>query len=121
MTTPPQARGRWLHDQGTFGAPGSAKRSRRYRVRVNDFSDDDTRRLLGYLGVALVAGGATVTDAEADVKLVGRHLGYPNVQVSALPTTVMLSLTSGGPASIERNEGPFRLDQSYAAAECASS
>lgn len=84
---------------------------------MNDFSDDDTRRLLGYLGVALVAGGATVTDAEADVKLVGRHLGYPNVQVSALPTTVMLSLTSGGPASIERNEGPFRLDQSYAAAE----
>lgn len=84
---------------------------------VNDYSDDDARRLLGYLGAALVAGGATVTDAENDVRLVGRHLGWPGVQVSAMPNTVILSLHSGGAASVERVEGPFRLDQSHAAAE----
>lgn len=84
---------------------------------MNEYSEADTRRLLCYLAVALVAGGATVTETERDVKAVGRHLGYPNVQISAMPTTVMLSLESGGPASIERNEGPFRLDQSHATAE----
>ncbi|MEL4505832.1 threonine/serine exporter family protein [Luteococcus sp. H138] len=71
-----------------------------------------TRRLLAYAGASLIAGGATVTDAENEVRRLGRRLGHPNVQVSAYPTTLTLALDSGEPATVERIDGGIRLDQS---------
>ncbi|GAB2470645.1 hypothetical protein GCM10027030_01650 [Luteococcus sediminum] len=49
------------------------------------------RRLLAYVGASLIAGGATVTDAENEVRRLGTHLGHPDVQVSAHPTALTLS------------------------------
>ncbi|WP_420174990.1 threonine/serine ThrE exporter family protein [Luteococcus sp. OSA5] len=78
-----------------------------------DPPDDVTaRRLLTYVGAGLVAGGATVTDAENEVRRLGSHLGHRNVQVSATPTAITLALDSGEPATVERVEGGMRLDQS---------
>ncbi|MEL4356852.1 MULTISPECIES: threonine/serine ThrE exporter family protein [unclassified Luteococcus] len=77
-------------------------------------ADQETtvRRLLAYAGASLIAGGATVTDAENEVRRLGRHFGYPDVQVSGYPTSISLSLASGEPCTIERIEGGLRLDQS---------
>lgn len=76
-----------------------------------------TRRLLAYAGASLIAGGATVTDAETEVRRLGRHFGYPNVQVSGYPTSITLALASGEPATVERIEGGLRLDQSIQVGE----
>ncbi|MGO4957757.1 threonine/serine ThrE exporter family protein [Luteococcus sp. Sow4_B9] len=79
--------------------------------------DVATRRLLTYVGAGLVAGGATVTDAETEVRRLGAHLGHQHIQVSATPTAVTLALASGEPATIERVEGGMRLDQSLRVGE----
>lgn len=80
-------------------------------------TDDETRRLLCYVGASLIAGGATVTDAELEVQRLALHLGHPEVQVSGTPTGITLALASGQPATIERIEGPMRLDQSLRVGE----
>lgn len=77
-------------------------------------TDTTTRRLLAYVAASLVAGGATVTEAEREVRRVGGHLGLADVQVSATPTTIWLALRSGEPATVERIEGSLRLDQTLA-------
>ncbi len=71
-----------------------------------------TRRLLAYVGASLIAGGATVTDAELEVRRLGAHLGHPQVQVMGNPTGLTVALGSGEPATLERIEGGLRLDQS---------
>ncbi|WP_409483019.1 threonine/serine exporter ThrE family protein [Arsenicicoccus dermatophilus] len=71
-----------------------------------------TRRLLVYLAVALIAGGMPVHEVEADVRRAARRLGHAGCQVQALPTGVVLSLGYGSPATFESVEGPLRLDQS---------
>lgn len=75
-------------------------------------ADVETRRLLAYVAASLVAGGATVTDAELEVRRLGAHLGHRDVQVSATPTTVQLSLASGEASCLQRVGGTLRLDQS---------
>lgn len=79
--------------------------------------DVQTRQLLAYVGASLIAGGATVTDAELEVRRLGAHIGHPDVQVSGFPTGITLSLASGEPACIERIQGPLRLDQSLRVVE----
>lgn len=74
-------------------------------------SEDEIRRLLIFLGSAMVACGQTVGDVEDEVVEVGRLLGYPHLQIAATPTGVMLSLDSGEAASFESIRGPLRLDQ----------
>ena len=69
------------------------------------------RRLLAWLGCGLLAGGMPVHEVEEDLRDVAGALGYPRAQVACSPTATTLSLTSGGPASIERVEGGVRLDQ----------
>jgi len=78
---------------------------------------DATRRLLAYLSAAAVAGGQPVHEVEADTRRVADHLGHHDLQISASPTGVTLSLGGGTPATFESISGPLRLDQSAETAE----
>ena len=73
--------------------------------------DIRTRRLLVWLGAALLAGGMPVHEVEDDVREVAGTLGHPRLQVACSPNAITLSLSSGQPASFERVEGGIRLDQ----------
>lgn len=70
-----------------------------------------TRRLLLRLAAAMVAGGMPVYEVEEEIDRVGAVLGYRQVQCSATPTGIQLSLASGEPAAFERVRGALRLDQ----------
>ncbi|WP_019201756.1 threonine/serine exporter family protein [Tsukamurella sp. 1534] len=70
------------------------------------------RRLLAYLGAALIAGGQPVHEVESEVRSVATALGHPLTQVGATPTGLTLGLTPGGPATFESVDGPLRLEQS---------
>lgn len=76
-----------------------------------------TRRVLVALAAAMVSGGSTVTDVEAEVRRIGAALGHPAVQVSATPTSITLSLAHGEPATVEVVGPPLRLDQSLTVGE----
>lgn len=69
------------------------------------------RLLLTYLAVAMVATGQPVHEIDEEMAVVGRRMGYPDVQVAAGPTSVTLALGSGEPATVEAVDGPLRLDQ----------
>jgi uncharacterized membrane protein YjjP (DUF1212 family)/uncharacterized membrane protein YjjB (DUF3815 family) len=69
------------------------------------------RLLLTYLAVAMVATGQPVHEIDEELAVVGRRLGYPDVQVAAGPTSVTLALGAGQPATVETVNGPLRLDQ----------
>jgi uncharacterized membrane protein YjjP (DUF1212 family)/uncharacterized membrane protein YjjB (DUF3815 family) len=71
----------------------------------------EDRLLLTYLAVAMVATGQPVHEIDEDLAGVGRHLGYPDLQVAAGPTGVTLALGGGEPATVETVAGPLRLDQ----------
>ena len=73
--------------------------------------DRDRRRLLAFLGAAMVATGQPVDEVEDELREVGRHLGAPDVQVAAGPTGVHVGLASGDPATFESVDGRLRLDQ----------
>lgn len=73
--------------------------------------DDAVRALLAYLGTAMVATGQPVSDVEDELAEVSAVLSYPDVQVAASPTGVMLNLASGAPATFESVKGGLRLDQ----------
>ena len=59
----------------------------------------------------MVATGQPVSDVEDELAEVSAVLGYPDVQVAASPTGVMLNLASGAPATFESVKGGLRLDQ----------
>lgn len=84
--------------------------------RVTALASDRTRQLLTYLAAALVASGAAAHEVQRDVRVIGRRLGEPDVQVQAQPAAVVVSLGGGSPATFETVEGPMRLDQSAAMA-----
>jgi uncharacterized membrane protein YjjP (DUF1212 family) len=65
--------------------------------------DDAVRALLAYLGTAMVATGQPVSDVEDELAEVSAVLGYPDVQVAASPTGVMLNLASGAPRRSSRS------------------
>ncbi|MBV9830725.1 MAG: threonine/serine exporter family protein [Marmoricola sp.] len=69
------------------------------------------RRLLAYLGTAMIATGAPVHEVEQEIRELGAHLGHPDVQVAAGATGITLALSSGAPATYESVNGPLRLDQ----------
>ncbi|QDO87468.1 threonine/serine exporter family protein [Ornithinimicrobium ciconiae] len=70
-----------------------------------------TRRLLAWLGCALLAGGMPVHEVEEDLLEVAAHLGHPRAQVACSPTSTTVALASGRSATFERVEGGVRLDQ----------
>ena len=75
-------------------------------------TEGEVRRLLVYLGCAMVACGQTVGEVEDEVVEVGGHPRLsPDLQIAASPTGVTLSLGSGEPATFESVKGPLRLDQ----------
>ena len=74
-------------------------------------ADRDRRRLLAFLGVAMVATGQPVHEVEDELREVGRRLGVPDVQVAAGPTGVHVGLAGGEPATFESVDGRLRLDQ----------
>jgi uncharacterized membrane protein YjjP (DUF1212 family) len=74
-------------------------------------NDDAVRALLAYLGAAMVATGQPVSDVEDELAEVSAALGYPDVQIAASPTGVMLNLASGAAATFESVKGGLRLDQ----------
>ncbi|MGB3761997.1 MAG: threonine/serine exporter family protein [Ornithinimicrobium sp.] len=73
--------------------------------------DARVRLLLAHLGAAMIATGQPVNEIEEELEEVGAHLGYPNAQVGAAPTGLMLSLRSGDPAAYESVTAKVRLDQ----------
>jgi hypothetical protein len=74
-------------------------------------ADGGRRRLLAFLGAAMVATGQPVDEVEHELREVGRHLGAPDVQVATGPTGVHVGLASGDPATFGAVDGRLRLDQ----------
>ena len=74
-------------------------------------ADRDRRRLLAFLGAAMVATGQPAHEVEDELREVGRRLGVPDVQVAAGPTGVHVGLAGGEPATFESVDGRLRLDQ----------
>jgi uncharacterized membrane protein YjjP (DUF1212 family)/uncharacterized membrane protein YjjB (DUF3815 family) len=73
--------------------------------------DHSCRKVLAFLGAAMVATGQPVHEVEDELREVGRHLGAPDVQVAAGPTGLHVGLASGDPATYESVDGRLRLDQ----------
>lgn len=59
----------------------------------------------------MVATGQPVCDVEDELAGVGAVLGYPDVQIAASPTGVILNLASGAASTFESVKGGLRLDQ----------
>ena len=74
--------------------------------------ETETRALLAHLGTAMIATGQPVHEVEEDLAEVGVHFGYPDIQIAAGPTGLMLSLTDGGPSTVRSARESLRLDQS---------
>lgn len=70
------------------------------------------RRLLAYLGTAMIATGQPVHEIEEELYAVAAHLGHPGAQIAAGPTGITLNLASGEPGTYESVNGSLRLDQS---------
>ncbi len=90
--------------------PGPYDPDARDRAHDRDRYRDVTLFLV-YLGTAMIATGQTVHEIEADLRVVGAHLGHPDLQVAAGPTGITLSLRTGDPATYESVNGALRLDQ----------
>ncbi|MEO5610855.1 MAG: threonine/serine exporter family protein [Ornithinibacter sp.] len=74
--------------------------------------DTRARALLAHLGTAMIATGQPVQEIEEELAEVGVALGYPDVQIAAGPTGLVVTLTEGGP-STQRSAPPgLRLHQS---------
>jgi uncharacterized membrane protein YjjP (DUF1212 family)/uncharacterized membrane protein YjjB (DUF3815 family) len=100
------------HGVGRLDTPGVAWRDQ--RVTADSCAcgaDRDRRRLLAFLGAAMVATGQPIDEVEDELREVGRRLGAPDVQVAAGPTGVHVGLASGAPATFESVAGRLRLDQ----------
>ncbi|GAB3623146.1 threonine/serine exporter family protein [Mariniluteicoccus endophyticus] len=69
------------------------------------------RRLLAYLGASMLAGGQPAHEVSDDLREVARFLGYPDLQVSPLPTNITLSLSSGEAATHENVRSSMSLDK----------
>lgn len=78
---------------------------------------DDDRRLLAYLGAAMIAGGQPVHEVEDELKSVATSMGHPLAQIGATPTGLTLGLEPGAAATFESVDGPMRLDQSAVVAD----
>lgn len=91
--------------------PRRGETGRVHLVDATEWTDDQARMLCAYLGTALIATGQPVTDIQDDLAEVCTHLGYPGAQISASPTSIVLALRSGSPATVEVLDGPLRLDQ----------
>ena len=72
----------------------------------------EVRTLLVHLGTAMVATGQPINEVEDELAEVALTLGYPDAQIAAGPTGVILSLASGSPSTYEAVTGALRLDQS---------
>ncbi|MCS3779083.1 threonine/serine exporter family protein [Tsukamurella ocularis] len=77
----------------------------------------DDRRLLAYLGAAMIAGGQPVHEVEDELKSVATAMGHPLAQIGATPTGLTLGLEPGAAATFESVDGPMRLDQSAVVAD----
>lgn len=77
----------------------------------------DDRRLLAYLGAAMIAGGQPVHEVEDELKSVATAMGHPLAQIGATPTGLTLGLEPGSAATFESVDGPMRLDQSAVVAD----
>lgn len=78
---------------------------------MNDKVDATSRIVLAQLGAAMIATGQAAHEIEIDLAKVATGLGYPDIQVAAGPTGLILSLRSGEPATYESVTAPVRLDQ----------
>ncbi len=70
------------------------------------------RALLAHLGTAMIATGQPVQEIEEELAEVGVHLGYPEVQVAAGPTGLVVTLSDGGPSTQRTAPPGLRLHQS---------
>lgn len=70
-----------------------------------------TRKLLAWLGSGLLAGGMPVHEVEEDVREAATALGHDGIEVAASPTGLWVTLASGEPATFEAVDGGVRLDQ----------
>src|SRR3954447_25610152 len=59
----------------------------------------------------MIATGQPIDEIEDELRAIGRHFGYPDLQVGAGPTGIYLGLASGEPATFASLTGGLRLDQ----------
>lgn len=77
----------------------------------------ELRRFLLYLGSALTTAGEAVNEIEDHLVRVARAYGAPDARCSVAPTSVVVSLEPGRPATMEPTRqlrGGLRLDQTTA-------
>lgn len=79
---------------------------------TTDQREHDIRTLLARLGAAMIATGQPVHEIEDELVEVGEHLGYPDVQVGAGPTSITIAVQEGATATFESVRTTLRLDQS---------
>lgn len=78
---------------------------------MNNTVDATSRLVLAQLGAAMIATGQAAHEIEMDLAKVANSLGYPDIQVAAAPTGLILALRSGEAATYESVTAPVRLDQ----------
>ena len=83
-------------------------------TRASAAEDHGTRAraLLAQLGTAMIATGQPAQEVEEELAEVSARLGYPDVQIAVGPTSLMLTLTEGGPATNRSVPQGLRLHQS---------
>jgi uncharacterized membrane protein YjjP (DUF1212 family) len=77
----------------------------------------DLRQFLLYLGSGLTAAGEAVNHIEEHLRRVAAAYGAPRARVGVLPTSVVVALEPGRPATLELTRqlrGALRLDQTAA-------
>ncbi len=79
--------------------------------RTGNPTGDDLRALLAGIGSDLIACGLPVDEVEEDVRCVAVRFGATAPQVVATPTSIVVALERGEPATVERVGAPLRLEQ----------
>ncbi len=80
-------------------------------MNVRGLYDGGVEAFLLRLARLLLGGGLSARDVETEVIAAGRALGYPDVQVAALPTGVFVGLSPDAPVQFSAAKSYIRFDQ----------
>ena len=74
-------------------------------------ADRDRRKLLAFLGAAMIATGQPIDEIEDELREVGRHLGAPDLQVGRRADRRARRAGHRGAGHLRVRRGRLRLDQ----------
>ena len=104
----------FLERYATRKAQPSHRRLNAWRTRLGRHSPASSRQFLVHLGAALNAVGDPVYSIQERLRRVAIAYGVTDARISAFPTSMLVSLGGGEPATLEptmRLDGLARLDQ----------